>query len=248
MFCVFCMQNGAGSSAITILSSSYLPSYLGFDFVQLGIIIVCTLLSGAFGVYGLTRGLNKYPSVSTKRIWFGVICLWLLIDLLAVLFLPPLGTTPSDNVWMNVIITCMLGGVLGGVGFASFFAIIWPGFVPFCPSRRIAQYNAMLYSVQNLGLIPEGFIYLGVLQASNRFRLALMTLIPWVVLALLTMILTDFDKGRAAAEEFDRQQPSEGDASGVPSGESTASAAGGNGSARAASMVPATPVAADASM
>lgn len=202
---IFCMQNGAASTAIAVLSQSYLPSYLLLNFTQLGIIIALVLICGAGSVYALSLLTTKYPERFTvRRLLLAIIVGWIVVDTLVPLVLPPLGVTPDGGWGISFIICCIIGGIFAGAIFAGYFAIVWTGFSTMVPIAEAASYAGILYFVQNLGLIAESFIYLGVLQSTNSYRIAIVTLIPWVFVALIIALFIDFDKGKRDVAALDQ--------------------------------------------
>ena len=193
---IFCMQNGAGSTVIGLLALSYLPEYLLFSATQRGVLVGVVLLSGAIAAPVLARFVRKYPKqLTVRRLLIAITLLWLFLVVLIPLVLPALGTSPDGSWGQTFILACVFGGVFGGAAFSWYFSLIWSGFVGMVPPQKAATYAGILYFVQNLGLIGENFIYIGVLQASNQYRIAILTLIPWVFLGLCVLLSIDFAKG-----------------------------------------------------
>jgi len=191
LLAIFFLQNGTGATFLAVSSQSFLPVFLEFSLSQVYVIIGLVLICAAPASLVLAR---LDPLKATwKRLWAAVVGMWLCIITVCCAIL----TGPGNGAF---VIVCVSGGVLGGVAFAWYFAILLPAFASITPAHQSAQFVGLLYCVAAVGTIFEPFIYVGIVQSSNNHRVAMFTLLPWALIGGATMMLVDFDKGRREAQ------------------------------------------------
>ena len=96
----------------------------------------------------------------------------------------------------------IVGGCCASLAFAFYYALLWPAMLQLAPECKIGQYSALHAQVALLGIIVGPAVAAGVGQATNSQQYAMLTLPPWNVLGLVTILLTDFGKGKELAQKL----------------------------------------------
>lgn len=190
---IFFFQNGAGTSFVTIFTTSYFPVFLDFSSTQVGLLVGIVLLVGTGSSWVLSKLKDRFAANFTwRRLWIVVTLLWLLVYIGVAIFL-------RKRQKANLFFACVFGGIFGGVAVSWYFAIIWPTLTSMIPSEKSAQFSGLLVTISLFGTIPEPFIYSAIVQTTNYYFLAAATLLPWLLIGAIIMSTVDFEKGAAQA-------------------------------------------------
>lgn len=114
------------------------------------------------------------------------------------------GILPALNEpgFLTEVFIWLLCGCVASFQFVTYYGVAWPLFLTMAPKGQVGQYSALFSEVSILGLIIEPFIYAAVVQTTNSRPLAVATMLPWNVLALALLCLTDTDRGAARAQRL----------------------------------------------
>ena len=190
LLATFLMQTGFGGSFLVIMPQ-YLTVQLDFTsfqtLVTVAIILVMGIPNTALIVFLLRR------NVAIKKLLLADICVFTLITLIIPVFLNEPGDATTVMVWI-------IGGCCASLAFALYYALLWPAMLTLTPECKIGTYSALHAQVALLGIIVGPLVAGGVGQATNNQQYSMLTLPPWNVLALVTVALTDFGKGKELAQ------------------------------------------------
>lgn len=180
----------SGIQTILIINVTYFNQQMSLTGFQILIISVTVLFNGTFSAWAFSKFAKKF---STKKIWIFLESFWIVTILLTVLFMHKKG---------DLFMAILIGGGMYGFGLSWYFSVSYQGFDAMVPRNKATQFAGLFYFVGLCVSTLAPAIYSAVVQYTNNQRYALVTLIPWNFLGLITFMFIDFEKGKKTAGRF----------------------------------------------
>jgi MFS-type transporter involved in bile tolerance (Atg22 family) len=181
-----------GGPIVITLVTPFATQHLEMGGVLFQAIPACVLLFGVPAAALFAR-LFRDDRVRFKRVWIFVLTLFILIGAL----LPAVCTGPD---FTSQVLCLVIAGVVGSVAISWFYSLGWASFASLVPPGQVGQYNG-IYTFCGTVVQPiEPAIYNAIVQSTNNHRIAIATIVPWCVLALLLLCTVDFEKGKRDAQ------------------------------------------------
>jgi len=187
---IFLAQHGMAGTFINI-APLYAADQLKMTGQKITIVVALIVLCG-IPVSFLLRWL--VTRVALKKLLLADLCLGVVITAVLPMLNEP-GFTTDVFIWL-------LCGCVASVQFVTYYGVGWPLFLTMAPKDQVGQYSAIFSEVSILGLIIEPFVYAAVVQTTNLKPLAVATMLPWNVAALVLLCFTNTDRGAERAAQL----------------------------------------------